>query len=56
MLTDVPWFVYIIALCCPLVFIPVQEGVKMHDKRVFARMQKRAKLEFNTKLGQYSPV
>ncbi|RUS33312.1 hypothetical protein BC938DRAFT_472133 [Jimgerdemannia flammicorona] len=40
----------------PVIFLPVQELVKMHDNKEYTRFQKRSKLEFNTKLGMHSPL
>lgn len=39
-----------------IVVMAVQESIKLHDTTEFIRVQKRRKLEFNTKLGCYSPV
>ncbi|ORX90788.1 calcium ATPase [Basidiobolus meristosporus CBS 931.73] len=55
-LSVLPWFVYLIGLASPLVVVPIQEIVKMHDRKQFVRFQKRSKLEFNTKLGLHSPL
>ncbi|KAL0077234.1 hypothetical protein J3Q64DRAFT_1640643, partial [Phycomyces blakesleeanus] len=55
-LARIPWFVYFIGLGFPLVLVPVQELVKMHDNKEFTRFQKRSKLEFSTKLGMHSPL
>jgi len=55
-LSKVSFPVYVIGLLSPILFIPVQELVKMHDKEEYTRFQKRSKLEFNTKLGMHSPI
>ncbi|GAA5795183.1 hypothetical protein HPULCUR_000537 [Helicostylum pulchrum] len=55
-LSKIPWFVYFLAFAWPIVLIPVQELVKMHDNKEFTRFQKRSKLEFSTKLGMHSPL
>ncbi|KAI7862736.1 hypothetical protein BDF14DRAFT_1851990 [Spinellus fusiger] len=55
-LSRIPWLVYFIGLAFPLVLVPVQELVKMHDNKEFTRFQKRSKLEFSTKLGMHSPL
>ncbi|KAF0467800.1 calcium ATPase [Gigaspora margarita] len=57
LLFKVPYYIYLIVLLAPIIiFIPVQELVKMHDKNEYDRFQKRSKLLFNTKLGMHSPV
>lgn len=50
-LSKIPWFVYFIAFIWPIVLMPVQELVKMHDNKEFTRFQKRSKLEFSTKVN-----
>ncbi|CAO3692490.1 unnamed protein product [Rhizopus stolonifer] len=55
-LSRFPWFIYFLAFVWPIVLIPVQELVKMHDNKEFTRFQKRSKLEFSTKLGMHSPL
>jgi hypothetical protein len=45
-----------IGLIWPIVLVGIQELVKKSEKKEFTRFQKRSKLEFNTKLGCYSPV
>lgn len=49
-LSKIPWFVYFIGFIWPVVLLPVQELVKMHDNKEFTRFQKRSKLEFSTKV------
>ncbi|CAG8502932.1 3042_t:CDS:10 [Ambispora gerdemannii] len=51
-----PLFLYLVALLWPIIFIPVQELVRWHDRKEYKRFQKRSKLEFNTKLGMHSPI
>ncbi|CEP15135.1 hypothetical protein [Parasitella parasitica] len=55
-LSIIPWFVYFLGFAWPIVLMPVQELVKMHDNKEFTRFQKRSKLEFSTKLGMHSPL
>ncbi|CEI97849.1 hypothetical protein RMCBS344292_11974 [Rhizopus microsporus] len=55
-LSSFPWFIYFLGFAWPIVLIPVQEVVKMHDSKEFTRFQKRSKLEFSTKLGMHSPL
>ena len=50
-LSKIPWFVYFLGFAWPIVLIPVQELVKMHDNKEFTRFQKRSKLEFSTKVN-----
>lgn len=54
-LASLSWIIAV-ALVWPAVLVGVQEAVKRKDKKEFTRFQKRSKLEFNTKLGCYSPV
>ncbi|PKK76448.1 calcium ATPase [Rhizophagus irregularis] len=56
LLKNLPYYIYLIGFLSPILFIPIQELVKMHDKKEYNRFQKRSKLEFNTKLGMHSPV
>lgn len=51
-LDSVPWFVYLLGFAWPIVLVPIQELVKMHDNKEFTRFQKRSKLEFSTKVCQ----
>jgi hypothetical protein len=55
-LRKLPWFVYVIALGALPVIVSIHEIVKIHDYHVFIRVQKRSKLEFNTRLGMHSPL
>jgi hypothetical protein len=52
-LSKIPWFIYSIGFGWPIVLIPAQELVKMHDNKEFTRFQKRSKLEFSTKVRNY---
>ncbi|KAJ2438194.1 hypothetical protein GGF42_008375, partial [Coemansia sp. RSA 2424] len=52
----VPWYTYFIAFAAPLLLLPLQDACKLHDKKRWTRLQKLAKLEFKTKLGQHSPL
>ncbi|KAI8970791.1 hypothetical protein BDB01DRAFT_731411 [Pilobolus umbonatus] len=54
--SSIPWFIYFIIFSWPIILVPVQELVKMHDNKEFSRFQKRSKLEFSTKLGMHSPL
>ncbi|KAJ2715759.1 hypothetical protein H4R19_001022 [Coemansia spiralis] len=55
-LDRVPWYTYAVAFAAPLVLLPLQDACKLHDKKRWTRLQKLAKLEFNTKLGLHSPL
>jgi hypothetical protein len=55
-LISIPWYTYFLGFIFPLVLVPVQEVVKLHDEKEFTRFQKRSKLEFSTKLGMHSPL
>ncbi|KAJ2783640.1 hypothetical protein GGI15_002508 [Coemansia interrupta] len=52
----IPWYSYVLALPAPVVLLPLQDLCKMHDRKRWTRLQKLAKLEFNTKLGLHSPL
>ncbi|CAM1310652.1 KIAA0195 (predicted) [Pycnogonum litorale] len=52
---DVPFYVWIIILLWALLIVPYNEFIKLHEIRVNVRLQKRARLEFGTKLGMNSP-
>ena len=49
-LSKIPWYVYFLGFIWPVIALPVQELVKMHDDKEFTRFQKRSKLEFSTKV------
>ncbi|XP_034247469.1 transmembrane protein 94 isoform X2 [Thrips palmi] len=51
----VPWFSMVIALLSPLVICMINEFVKWEEIKANVRYQKRARLEFGTKLGMNSP-
>lgn len=55
-LARIPWYVYFLGFVFPLLLVPMQELVKLHDEKEFTRFQKRSKLEFSTKLGMHSPL
>ncbi|RKP05825.1 hypothetical protein THASP1DRAFT_32342 [Thamnocephalis sphaerospora] len=55
-LSSLPWYLYILLFAWPLVFMPVHELIKWRDGLRHVQLQKRLKLEFNTKLGMHSPV
>lgn len=55
-LARIPWYVYFLGFIFPLILVPMQELVKLHDEKEFTRFQKRSKLEFSTKLGMHSPL
>lgn len=54
-LKEVPYYVWIIGLLWPLLLIPINMLVKRHEIKVNVRQQKKARLEFGTKLGMNSP-
>eukprot|EP00042_Codosiga_hollandica_P059539 m.919781 g.919781 ORF g.919781 m.919781 type:complete len:702 (-) comp60199_c0_seq1:1042-3147(-) len=54
-LSDVPAEVYAIGFAWAPVLLIVHELVKTRDKKLWVRDQKRARLEFGTKLGMHSP-
>ena len=50
-----PVGVIVIALCWPICCICIDETVKHHDAGRFAYYQRKLRLNFDTKLGMYSP-
>ncbi|XP_068236058.1 endoplasmic reticulum magnesium-transporting P-type ATPase isoform X5 [Palaemon carinicauda] len=54
-LADVPIWLWLIAFVWPIMLIPINELIKRREIRVNVRYQKRARLEFGTKLGMNSP-
>ncbi|KAI9207507.1 uncharacterized protein BJ171DRAFT_276649 [Polychytrium aggregatum] len=55
-LSELPWYIWVLGFASPVVFVPIQEAMKVHDKKEWDKFQKRSKLEFNTKLGMHSPL
>jgi hypothetical protein len=54
-LEAVPWPVWLLVLLWPLTALVVGEHVKAHDTKLYDRDMKFLQLEFDTRLGQYSP-
>ncbi|KFM78850.1 hypothetical protein X975_25764, partial [Stegodyphus mimosarum] len=54
-LDHVPYYVWLVCGLWPFVVVPLNELVKRHEIKVNVRQQKRARLEFCTKLGMNSP-
>nr|XP_053634314.1 transmembrane protein 94-like [Cherax quadricarinatus] len=54
-LKDIPAWLWLMAFIWPFVLIPLNEVIKRREIRVNVRYQKRARLEFGTKLGMNSP-
>lgn len=54
-LANIPPWLWLIAFVWPLLVIPLNEVIKRREIRVNVRYQKRARLEFGTKLGMNSP-
>ncbi|KAK7869540.1 hypothetical protein R5R35_002309 [Gryllus longicercus] len=50
-----PWLVLLLILVSPLIIFFISELVKKEEIKVNVRYQKRARLEFDTKLGMNSP-
>lgn len=55
-LAELPWYTYVLGLAWILAIVPLNEGAKAVDARRYARLQKRSRLLFGTKLGMHSPV
>lgn len=51
----VPQYVWLTGFLWTLLLLPLNEVVKIHEIRANRRQQKRARLEFGTKLGMNSP-
>lgn len=54
-LSDVPIFIWVLVFVWPLVLIALHELVKRREIKIWVRHQKRARLDFGTKLGMNSP-
>lgn len=52
----IPFYTHVIAIGGIPALVLIQETVKKHDKANWQLFQKRASLEFNTKLGMHSPL
>ena len=50
-----PWFVFLIVFVWMLLLIPLGEAIKRVENKRNVRIEKRARLEFGTKLGMNSP-
>lgn len=55
-LSQLPAALYAVAFLFPLLLVPLQEFMKIRDKKHYLRYQRKIKLLFNTKLGMHSPV
>jgi magnesium-transporting ATPase (P-type) len=53
--TSIDPYIYIIVAVWPLFVIAITELTKAHDRRTVDRQQRKARLEFDTKLGMHSP-
>lgn len=55
-LSAISWYLYTCALLVyPIILVGVDEFLKRKERRWFIRFQKELKLDFETKLGKYSP-
>ncbi|XP_054717326.1 transmembrane protein 94-like [Uloborus diversus] len=54
-LNEIPYYVWLLFGLWPFFVVPLNELVKRHEIKVNVRQQKRARLEFCTKLGMNSP-
>ena len=55
-LSQLPAALYAVSFVFPLLLAPIQEAMKLPDKKLYIKYQKKLKLFFNTKLGMHSPV
>ena len=56
MMSQLPFWIHLLAFMPIFLLFPLLELVKSHDKQDWNQFQKRAHLEFNTKLGMHSPL
>jgi hypothetical protein len=54
-LRALPWYFFLIAFICPLISVAFCEIVKKKDKRFEERAEKLRRLQFETRLGMWSP-
>ncbi|RXG68893.1 Transmembrane protein 94 [Armadillidium vulgare] len=54
-ISDIPVGPLVLTFLFPLLLLPINELIKRREIRVNVRYQKRARLEFGTKLGMNSP-
>ncbi|XP_071444767.1 transmembrane protein 94 isoform X3 [Hetaerina americana] len=52
---DIPWHIYFIGFLAPVLIYPITELIKWVENKANVRFQKKARLEFGTKLGMNSP-
>lgn len=50
-----PWYFYLVSFCCPIFSLLVSELVKTREKRFEDRAEKLRRLQFETRLGMWSP-
>ncbi|XP_046406252.1 transmembrane protein 94 isoform X2 [Ischnura elegans] len=55
LLGDIPWHIHFIGFLAPVLIFPVTELIKWIENKANVRYQKKARLEFGTKLGMNSP-
>ena len=55
-LSSVPFYVWVVGFVWAVFILLPQELLKCHDKRLLFKLQTRLKLDFETKLGTYSPM
>ncbi|XP_055949901.1 transmembrane protein 94-like isoform X2 [Argiope bruennichi] len=51
----IPYYIWLLCALWPFILLPINELVRHHEIKVNVRQQKRARLEFCTKLGMNSP-
>eukprot|EP01117_Protostelium_nocturnum_P005661 TRINITY_DN2044_c0_g1_i4.p1 TRINITY_DN2044_c0_g1~~TRINITY_DN2044_c0_g1_i4.p1 ORF type:complete len:1569 (-),score=567.37 TRINITY_DN2044_c0_g1_i4:1041-5747(-) len=55
LLDQLGWYIYLLIFLWPAVALAIDEGLKVREREWFQRYQKGLKLEFDTRLGRYSP-
>ena len=55
LLKQLAWYVYVIVFCWPIILLAIDELVKKQEREWFNIYQRELRLEFNTRLGKYSP-
>ncbi|RWS16658.1 uncharacterized protein B4U79_14915 [Dinothrombium tinctorium] len=51
----IPVYVLIVGLLWPILLLIINSLIKRHEIKVYKRQQRRARLDFGTKLGMNSP-
>lgn len=55
LLDRLPWEIYVLVFGWPIVLIGADEVIKHFERKWISTYQKELRLEFDTRLGRYSP-